>query len=179
MLIFGKANLEREDEIAESADGEGNHAEEHHDRAVHGAELVVELWEHRATRHARFAEQPADQRQRGARIRELPAHQHHQRKAEEEEKQAGDAVLDADDLVVGREDVVAPEAQLFVMGFVRVRRPGCGDSCRLTHGADILRIARYLPAGKANLKAWVFVSLAATVTEAVCVPSLSCQAVIS
>ena len=34
-------------------------------------------------------------------------------------------------------------------------------------------------AGVANLKSWVFEPLAATVTEAVCVPSLSCQAVIS
>ena len=116
------------------------------------------------------------QRQRGARVGELPAHQHHQREAEEEEQQAGDGVLDADDLVVGREDVLAPEAELLVMGFVRDVRLVSGDgSCSLMRP-----ISRgYFAAGIVNLKFWVFVSLAPTVTEAVCVPSRSCQAVIS
>ena len=50
-------------------------------------------------------ESVADHRQRLARIRQLPAHQHHQAKAEEEENQSGDAVLDADHLMIGREDV--------------------------------------------------------------------------
>ena len=38
---------------------------------------------------------------------------------------------------------------------------------------------RYFGAGTANVKSWIFASLAATVIEAVCVPSRSCQAVIS
>ena len=164
-------------EVPESSDGEGDHAEEDHDGAVHRPELVVELGEHRPARHARLAEDPAEQRQRGARVGELPAHEHHQRKAEEEEQQAGDGVLDADDLVVGGEDVLAPEAELLVMGFVRGVRRGCGDSC-LAHSCG-WSPDRYFAAGTANLKFWVFVSLAPTVTEAVCVPSLSCQAVIS
>ena len=78
-------------------------------------------------------------RQRGFRVGELPAHQHHQRKAEEQEQEAGDGVLDADDLVVGREDVLAPEAELLVMGFVRDVRLRC-DSCWISHAA-VLRIA--------------------------------------
>ena len=82
-------------------------------------------------------------------------------------------VLDADDLVVGGEDVLAPEAQLLVMGFVRDVRLGC-DVYWLTHAA--CSPDRYFTA---NLKFWGFVSLPLTVTEAVCVPSLSCQAVIS
>ena len=57
----------------------------------------------------------ADHRQRLARIGQLPAHQHHQAKAEEQENQPGDAVLDADDLVIGREDVFSPEWQLVVI----------------------------------------------------------------
>ena len=74
------------------------------------------------------------QRQRRARVGELPAHQHHQREAEEQEQQAGDGVLDADDLVVDGEDVLAPEAELLVMGFVRavrrrVRRRLLAHSC--------------------------------------------------
>ena len=96
-----RADLERQHEIPESADGEGHHAEEDHDGAVHRAELVVELGEHRPARHARVAEEPADQRQRHARVGELPAHQHHQRKAEEQEQQSGDGILDADHLVIG------------------------------------------------------------------------------
>ena len=171
------SNLEREHEVPESSDGEGHHAEEDHDGAVHRAELVVELGEHRPARHARLAEEPADQRQRGARVGELPAHQHHQRKAEEQEQEAGDGVLDADDLVVGGEDVLAPEAELLVMGFVRACGLVCDDAAWLTHAA--LSPDRYFAAGTANLKSWVFVSLPPTVTEAVCVPSLSCQAVIS
>ena len=72
----------------------------------------------------------ADHRQRLARIRQLPAHHHHQAKAEEQEKQPGDAVLDADDFVVGGENVFSPKPELvmlvsgvvpvrFVMGFNR------------------------------------------------------------
>ena len=55
-----------------------------------------------------------------------------------------------------------------------------GDSCWLTHAAVLptLYFDRYL-AGVVNLKSWVFLSLAPTVIEAVCVPSLSCHAVIS
>ena len=170
------ADLEREHEVPESSDGEGDHAEEDHDGAVHRPELVVELGEHRPARHARLAEERADQRQRHARVGELPAHEHHQRKAEEQEQEAGDGVLDADDLVVGGEDVLAPEAELLVMDFVRDVRLGCDDSL-LTHEASLSD--RYFAPGTANLKSWVFVSLAPTVIEAVCVPSLSCQAVIS
>ena len=99
-------------EVPESADGEGDDAEEDHDGAVHRPELVVEVREHRPARHARLAEEAAEHRQRGARVGELPAHQHHQREAEEEEQQGGDGVLDADDLVVGGEDVLPPEAEL-------------------------------------------------------------------
>ncbi len=182
MFIFGndmsgRANLEREHEIPESSDGEGHHPEEDHDGAVHRPELVVELREHRPARHARLAEEVADERQRHARVSELPAHQHHQAKAEEQEQEAGDAVLDANDLVVSGENVLAPEAKFLVMSFVRAVRRGCGDSSRMTH-LTLLRIV-YLAPGTANLKSWVFVSVPVTVTEAVCVPSLSCQALIT
>ena len=181
MFIFGndmsgRANLEREHEIPESSDGEGHHPEEDHDGAVHRPELVVELREHRPARHARLAEQVADERQRDARVGELPAHQHHQRKAEEQEQEPGDAVLDANDLVVSGENVLAPEAEFLVMSFVRAVRRGC----RRQFPDDSFDFAPdcYF-AGTANLKSWVFVSLPVTVTEAVCVPSLSCQAVIT
>ena len=55
-----------------------------------------------------------------SRIGELPAHQHHQAKAEEQEDQRGDAVLDADDLVIGRENVFPPEAEFVVLVLLAV-----------------------------------------------------------
>ena len=55
-----------------------------------------------------------------ARIGQLPPHQHHQREAEQQEQQAGDRVLDADDLVILREDVLPPEPELFMRVIVRM-----------------------------------------------------------
>ena len=71
----------------------------------------------------KLAERVADQRQRLARIGQLPAHQHHERETEEEENQAGDAVLDPDHLVVGRDDVLSPERKFVVIvpGIVMMR----------------------------------------------------------
>ena len=58
--------------------------------------------------------QTADERNRAARIGQLITHQHHQAETEEEEQEAGDGVLDADHLVIDREDVLPPEAELLV-----------------------------------------------------------------
>jgi hypothetical protein len=134
------SDLEREHEVAEPSDGERHHPEEDHDGAVHGAELVVEVGEHRAARHPRFAEQPAQERQRAARVGQLIAQEHDEREAEEQEQQTRDGVLDADHLVVHREDVGAPEAERLVMGVVRDVRLGSDDGPRLAHAAS-LRIA--------------------------------------
>ena len=68
-----------------------------------------------------WPEPHADQRNRPARIGQLPPHQHHQREAEEQEEQRGDRVLDADDLVIEREHVLAPEPELVVVMPVAVR----------------------------------------------------------
>ena len=68
------------------------------------------------------------QRNRPARIGQLPPHEHHQGEAEQQEQQAGDGVLDADDLVVLRENVLLPEPEFVVSVIVRmlVRMPmGC------------------------------------------------------
>ena len=65
---------------------------------------------------ARFRAQPgADQGNRLAGIGDLPAHHHHQREAEQQEEQAGHGVLDADYLVIDREDVGLPEAELVML----------------------------------------------------------------
>jgi len=71
-----------------------------------------------------------DQRQRLARISQLEAHQHHQAKAEEQERETAQTVLNSDHLMVGGENVFSPPPELvmlmssvmpvrFVMGFNR------------------------------------------------------------
>jgi len=53
-------------------------------------------------------------------MRDLPAHQDHQEKSEQHEAQRGQAVLDADDLVVGGKNVLAQEADVLVTAVVVV-----------------------------------------------------------
>ena len=60
----GRADLERHHEVAETADRQRHDAEKHHDRAVHRAELVVELGEHDAARRLVGPEPAADHRDR-------------------------------------------------------------------------------------------------------------------
>ena len=69
-----RADHQRDEVVAERADGERHDGEKHHDRAVHRAELRVELGQH-ACRPARsaVAEQAADERHGVRRPRELPA----------------------------------------------------------------------------------------------------------
>src|SRR5271154_6932425 len=57
-------------------------------------------------------------------MRNLPAHQNHQEKSEQHEAQRGQAVLDADDFVVGGKNVGAQEADVFVMAVVVVSMMG-------------------------------------------------------
>jgi hypothetical protein len=114
----GRADLERHHEVAKSADGQRDDPEEHHDGAVHRAKLVVELGKHDAARSVGLAEIGTDNRNGLAGIRQLPPHQRHQAETEEEKEEAGDAVLDADHLMVLGEDVLLPEPELV---FVLVR----------------------------------------------------------
>ena len=55
-----------------------------------------------------------ERRQEGdwlSRVRLLPPDQHREREAHQQEEQAGDGILEADDLVVGGEDVLAEQPQ--------------------------------------------------------------------
>ena len=110
----GRADHQRHHVVAEAADRQRHDAQEHHDRAVHGAELVVELRQHDAARRVRRAEQRSDDRDRLHRERELVAHQRHQAESEEQKQQARDGVLNPDDLVVLGKNPLRHEA-LFVM----------------------------------------------------------------
>src|SRR5437588_6830014 len=53
--------------------------------------------------------------QRLTRISQLPPHQHHQGKTEEEENQARESVLDTDYFVVGRENIFSPPPELVML----------------------------------------------------------------
>ncbi len=57
----------------------------------------------------------ANHRQRLAWIGQLPPHQHHQGKTEEEEDQSGESVLDADHLVIGGENIFSPPPKLVML----------------------------------------------------------------
>ena len=68
-----------------------------------------------------MAEGISDQRQWLARISQLPAHHHHQAKAEEQKEQAADAVLNTDHLVIGGENVTSAKSLIRDVR-LRVRR---------------------------------------------------------
>src|SRR5437773_7549263 len=65
----------------------------------------------------------ANDRQRLAGIRQLPAHQHHQAEAKEEEHQPAEAILNSDHFVVGGKNIFSPPSELvmLVRGVVRMR----------------------------------------------------------
>jgi hypothetical protein len=99
-----RADHQRHDVIAERRERQRHDSQKHHDRPVHRAEGIVKVGGQRATGRdlaEGFFQQPADDRDRLARMRHLPAHQQHQEKSEQHEGQRPQTVLDADDLVVG------------------------------------------------------------------------------
>src|SRR5438105_7136699 len=75
---------------------------------MHRAELVVRFRKEDATRRAAFTEK-LECAECVARPAELQPHQDHQAETEEQKAQRGDSVLDADPLVIGRENVLSPE----------------------------------------------------------------------
>ena len=116
---FGKghiwrADLQRHHVVAESADRQRHHAEKHHDGAVHGTELIVEVRCDDAVHHVGLGKPATDHRQGLAWISDRPTHHHHQAEAEEEEAQRSHAVLNPDPLMVDRENVF-PEPPFLVM----------------------------------------------------------------
>ena len=112
--MSGAPIMQRHDVIAERRERQRHDRQEHHDRAVHRAEGIVEVG-----RHAPLWRRPAPSSlsssgptsgiawpgcaicQRIIIIRQ---------KAEQQKTQRRQAVLNADDLVIGRENVRAPEA---------------------------------------------------------------------
>ena len=76
-----------------------------------------------------FFQQGTDEGDRDARMRDLPPHQNHQAESEQHEAERGQAVLDADDFVVGGENVFLPETG-FVMRMFAVPVMGVGLAMR-------------------------------------------------
>src|SRR6266480_6277743 len=62
----------------------------------------------------------ADHRQRLAGISQLPAHQHHEAKAKEQEREPTETVLNPDHLVVSGENVFPPPPELVMLVFAVV-----------------------------------------------------------
>ena len=99
-----RANHQRHDIIAERRERQRHNRQKHHDRAVHRAERIVKLRRHHAVggRLAEdFCQKRPDDRNRRAGMRNLPAHHQHQEKSEQHETQRREAVLNADDFVIG------------------------------------------------------------------------------
>jgi hypothetical protein len=110
-----RADLQRHDEVAEGAEGQRHNGQEHHDGAVHGAEGVIKIGRnHPGLADHAFPQQMvknrADNRHAMPGIGQLPAHDRHQAQPQEQKHQAGDAILDSNDLVIGGKDVFPPEA---------------------------------------------------------------------
>ena len=136
-----RANHQRHHVIAERRERQRHDAEKHHDRPVHRAEGIVKLRRNRAVaghrRPEHFFQQRAEQRNRLARMRNLPAHQQHQEKSEQQENQRREAVLDADDFVVGGKNVAAQKTRIMVLVpvlLVRMGRIGLSIRRKLVNG---------------------------------------------
>jgi len=102
-----RADHERDEQVPEAADQDGRHGEEDHDEPVRGEELLV---------HGRADQAPAPAEEEAAHQRDgaigeapLPADEHGERAAEEQEEQPRPEELPGDHLVVDGEDVPSPE----------------------------------------------------------------------
>ena len=82
---------------------------------MHCSQLVVELRKHDAAWSVRLAQQVANDRDWSAWEGELPAHQHHQREAEQQEQHCCNGVLNADDFVVLRKNVSLQKAKFVLV----------------------------------------------------------------
>ena len=126
----GRADLQRHHEIAEGREGHRHNAEEHHDRAVHGAERIIAVRRQHAFQPVLVRpkgavtenrlQQPANHRHVLSWVRELPAHDHHQAETEQEEYQPRRPILNADHLVIGGEDPLLPETGLVMVIVVMI-----------------------------------------------------------
>ena len=112
------ADHQRNQEVAERAGQERNDHEEDHHRGVHGEEHGVELG--RDLSAFGREQQLAEDRHARPRPGQLPAHAQRQQAADDKPDQRGEQELDADDLVIVREDVRGQKAAVVRMRGVRM-----------------------------------------------------------
>ena len=123
----GRADLKRHDKIAKGGEGHRHDSKKNHNRAMHRAKGIIQIGRNRTVgSHVlseNIIEKAADDGQWLARIGDRPAHDAHQAETKKEEEQGHEAVLNADHLVIGGENVFSPESELvmFVPGVVGVR----------------------------------------------------------
>jgi hypothetical protein len=108
---------------------------------VHRAELVVELRRETAAWCVGLAEQPADERNDFSGIGQLPPDQHDQEEPHQQKDHAGDAVLEADDLVIGRENITAKQSRA---SYLPLETKGKGGSASLAG----LKVGDIFPAAR-------------------------------
>ena len=89
--------------VAECPHPKRDDAQEHHDGPVHRAKLVVEFREHDALGHSLRSKDPSQPGKCLPGISELPAHEQHEEKPDEQKGQGSHGILDADDLMIGGE----------------------------------------------------------------------------
>jgi hypothetical protein len=109
-----RADLQRHEIVPEAADEHVRDEEEHHDGTVHRHDRQIELRQHDAALVA-GGQQLREQWPLLIREAELQSNERRERRADDRHQQAGHDVLDADDFVIGAEDVAAKEsARVFV-----------------------------------------------------------------
>ncbi len=143
--MSSRADLQRHEVIPERAHRQRHDRKEHHDRPVHRAERIVKVGRHDAIGRQvaqQHLQQRANKRNRLARMRDLPAHHQHQAKTKQQKAERGEAVLQADDFVVRRKNVFAPEARFLVVRFVRFRVRNCVNGC--LHGLILRQFLLHL-----------------------------------
>jgi hypothetical protein len=131
------SDLKGDQEVSEQADHHRHDGEEDHEGRVHGEEAVIELRLNHPLRGNRVREYSPKQIPGKLLPREskLPAEQQCQPPSYQQEEEGAEHELNADDLVIDREDILLYKAHLRV-GLVPVTIPrglmhilGCVDCC--------------------------------------------------
>ena len=119
-----RTDLQRHHEISKCGKGQGHDSEKDHDRAVHCSQRIIKVRSHFAVRYCagpeNKGEKLADYWNGLTGISQLPPHQHHQGKAQKQERESTETVLDPDDLMVCGENIFSPKPELVVLVFASV-----------------------------------------------------------
>ncbi len=104
-----RSDLKRHQVVSVPADSQRDNPQEDHNRPVHGTQLIVKLRRHYAAREKRVSKNAANNGERLVRKRQLPPHQEHHAKAEQQEEHGSDRVLKTDHFMIGGKNILSPE----------------------------------------------------------------------